>query len=128
MASNDREAAADLPQAGVRVTGMKPGETQSVDIRLPFEASLMGRSPEGQPTPFSYLHVLVDSHQEIPEISEANNGVVIARSDVLPVDPAIFAADASEAPAGTVINVAGEGFGPEPGQVLVHVEIGRAHV
>jgi hypothetical protein len=121
MAANSRDAVAGLPQAGVRVMRMEPGETQALDIRLPFDAARMGVDAEGRPAPFSQLHVLVDSHRELPEAFEANNGAVIARGDVLPVDPTIFSADASVAPAGAEINLAGEGFGPEPGQVIVQV-------
>ncbi len=121
MAANSRDAVAGLPQAGVRVMRMEPAETQAVDIRLPFEASRMGIDADGRPTPFSQLHVLVDSHRELPEAFEANNGAVIARGDILPVDPTIFSADASVVPVGGEINLAGEGFGPEPGQVFVQV-------
>ena len=65
LAGNDDKAAAGLPQAGVRVASIKPGEVQSVDIRLPFEVQQMGRDAKGQPIPFKTLHVLVDANQEI---------------------------------------------------------------
>ncbi len=121
LAANTREAVTELPQAGVRVDSIEPGEIKAFDIRLPFEASTLGRDASGNATPFSQLHVLVDSHREIPEAFEENNGAVIARGDILPVDPAIFGADSMTPLAGTELNIAGEGFGPEPGQVLVHV-------
>jgi hypothetical protein len=121
MAANSHEAVAGLPQAGVRVDSIEPGEIKAFDIRLPFESTVMNRDAEGNAIPFSQLHVLVDSHREIPEIFEQNNGAVIARGDVLPVDPVIFGSDSVTPVPGTEINIAGEGFGPEPGQVLVHV-------
>jgi hypothetical protein len=120
MASNSREPAEDLPQSGLRITSIDPGEIQAIDIRLPIEANTLNRD-SGNASPFSQLHVLVDSHREIPEVVEENNGAVIARGDILPVDPVIFGADRSTPAAGSEMSVAGEGFGPEPGQVLVHV-------
>jgi hypothetical protein len=121
MAANSRETVADLPQAGVRVDSMEPGEIKAFDVRLPFESTMMARDAQGNVGPFSQLHVLVDSHREVPEAFEENNGAVIARCDVLPVDPVIFGTDSVTPVPGTEINIAGEGFGPEPGQVLVHV-------
>jgi hypothetical protein len=121
MAGNSRESAAGLPQAGVRVDSMAPGEIKAFDIRLPFEATAMAYDAEGHSVPYSQLHVIVDSHREIPEAFEQNNGAVIARGDILPVDPVIFGTDLATPIPGTEINIAGEGFGPEPGQVLVHL-------
>lgn len=121
MASNNEVPAATLPQAGVRVTSIPAGAIQVVDIRLPFEANVMNRDAAGRQIPFSNLHVLVDARREIAEVFEENNGQVIARQDIFPVDPATFAADTEAAPAGSAITIAGEGFGPEPGRVLVFV-------
>jgi hypothetical protein len=121
MAANNRVAVDGLPQAGVRVDSMEPGEIKAFDVRLPSEVAAMARDSEGNATPFSQLHVLVDSHREVLEAFEENNGAVIARADVLPVDPVIFGTDTVTPVPGTEINIAGEGFGPEPGQVLVHV-------
>jgi hypothetical protein len=77
LAARNAQPTADLPQAGVRVDSIDAGQTVSVDIRLPLAAN----QPE-----FPMLHVLVDSHREIAEANELNNGLVIGRSDVLPVD------------------------------------------
>jgi len=121
IAANDQVPTSDLPQAGAIVNGIAAGEIQSVDIRLPLAANRLAVTPEGQRVPFGYLHVLVDSHREITESNESNNGAVLARNDILPVDPATFSSDVTAAAPGTVINVAGEGFGPEPGQVIVSI-------
>jgi hypothetical protein len=121
MAGNTPEPRTDLPQAGVRIESMMPGEIQSVDIRLPFVANRMGRDLEGREVPFSMLHVLVDSHREVLEQFEANNGAILARQEVLPVDPSLFGVDSMGDSVAKVINLAGEGLGPEPGQVLVNV-------
>ena len=67
------------------------------------------------------LHVLVDSHREVSETVEANNGAQIPRAEVLPVDAAAFEVEPAEAAAGSEVILAGEGFGPQPGQVLVHL-------
>lgn len=121
LASNDANADASLPQAGVVVPSMDIGEVRPVDIRLPLQANRLGITPEGHKVPFNYLHVLVDSHQQVTEVNEANNGAVIARTDILPVDPAAFSSDLTAAAPGATLTIAGEGFGPEPGRVLVSV-------
>jgi hypothetical protein len=121
LASADGKLAAGLPQAGVRVTSIGAGETQSVDIRLPFEVTQMVRTPDGKPAPFGALHALVDANREVAEVNRANNGTKISPVDVLPVDPAAFEVDPKSVPAGGELILAGEGFGPEPGKVLVHL-------
>ena len=121
IAGNDLIPLSDLPQAGAIVNGIEAGEIQSVDVRLPLAANRLGVTPEGLRIPFNYLHVLVDSHRELPESNESNNGSVVARNAILPVDPATFSSDVSVGAPGTIINIAGEGFGPEPGQVIVSV-------
>jgi hypothetical protein len=121
LASMDERLLADLPQAGVRVRAVEAGDVQSVDIRLPVEVYDMGRDDQGNPIAFSTLHVLVDAHREIDDVSRANNGARLARAEVLPVDPAAFELNAKQAPAGAEVIIAGEGFGPVPGQVLVHL-------
>lgn len=122
VASNGAAIATDSPEAGVRVTSAKPGEIQSVDIRLPFASSQMNVDSEGRQIPFDHLHAIVDSNRELEEADEANNGVSIARAEVLPVDPAAFSTDSEQAVPGGVLNIAGEGFGPEPGEVMVVVD------
>jgi hypothetical protein len=76
---------------------------------------------DGHQTPFNYLHVLVDSHRQLQDVNPANNGAVIARTEILPVDPAAFAPDVNAAAPGAMVSVAGEGFGPEPGRIIVNV-------
>ena len=121
LAGNDAEVNDKLPTAGVRVSSMEAGQTQSVDIRLPFEVLEMGRDEKSRPAPFTTLHVLVDANREIDESSEVNNGTRLAADLVLPVDPSAFEAKPKEAQTGGELLLAGEGFGPEPGRVLVHL-------
>ena len=73
FAGNDANLTQALPQSGVRVTSIKSGEMQSVDIRLPIEVYTMGRDSEGKPAPFATLHVLVDSQREVSETAVAKS-------------------------------------------------------
>jgi len=122
LAGNDETPSESSLQAGVRVESIKAGQIQSVDLRLPYAAYEMGRDADGKPTPFTRLHVWVDSHGEVAEAFDENNGATIVPGDVLPVDPAAFSTDIETGVAGEMISIAGEGFGPEPGRVLVDVK------
>jgi hypothetical protein len=121
MAASGDRLAAGLPQAGVRVRAIEAGDTQSVDVRLPVEVYAMDRDARGEPVPFQSLHVLVDANRAIDDVSRGNNGARLARADILPVDPAAFGVQPDAVAAGAEAIVAGEGFGPQPGQVLVHL-------
>ena len=121
LASKDVELAGNLPRAGVRVTAVEAGGVQSIDVRLPVEVYQMGLDALEQPIAFTTLHVLVDANREVPEAFQENNGERLAVADILPVDPSAFEVTPGEAAAGSEIMLAGEGFGPEPGQVLVHL-------
>ncbi len=121
LAAKDKRLATGLPRAGVQVIAVEADDTQSVDIRLPIEVYEMDRDAEGNPVPFTTLHVLIDAGRKIGEVSEDNNGVQLAQADILPVDPAAFEIDPRQAAAGAQVLLAGEGFGPEPGQVLFHM-------
>ncbi|NLE38217.1 MAG: hypothetical protein GX621_09360 [Pirellulaceae bacterium] len=121
FAANDDRMDDMLPRAGVRVASIEAGQTQSVDVRLPFEVFQMGRDEKGQPAPFTTLHVLVDANREIEETSEVNNGTRLASDLVLPVDPVAFEVKPAKAVAGGEVLLAGEGLGPEPGRVVIHL-------
>jgi hypothetical protein len=77
LAAHGPQPTADLPQAGVRVSAIEAQQVLPVDIRLPAEANQPG---------LPMLHVLVDSHREIAEVFEDNNGTVLNRSDILPLE------------------------------------------
>ena len=122
LVGNDDQLHDELPQAGVRVPSIEAGQTQSVDIRLSFDSSQQDLDDTADRVAFSYLHIVLDSDHEISEPQEDNNGIVLVRKDILPVDPAAFSTDVSAAKVGSLINIAGEGFGPEPGRVVVFVK------
>ena len=105
----------------MRVKAIDAGDTQSVDIRLPIEATAMWRDAEGKAAPFQVLHALVDADREIADANPANNGAAIQRDEILPVDPVAFEVDPAKLPPGGEMILAGEGLGPQPGQVLVNV-------
>jgi hypothetical protein len=121
FASSDGKLRADSPQAGVRITSLAAEQMQAVDIRLPSTVYGMTQDAEGNPLPFAILHVLVDAHREAADTDLTNNGANIRREEILPVDPAAFTIDPATAAAGEPVTVAGEGFGPQPGQVLIHL-------
>lgn len=121
LASNDGRLVSGLPQAGVRVTSVEAGDTQAVDIRLPLEVGTMGRDGQGQTTPFQTLHVLVDANRVIDDPNRANNGSAIPRDQILPVDPATFESQPDRQAAGGEVILAGEGYGPGPGKVMLVV-------
>ena len=83
LAGRAAQATADLPQAGVRIENILPGQVLPVDIRLPVTANQPG---------LPMLHVLVDSHREILEVYENNNGAVLNRAEILPVETTPVAA------------------------------------
>ncbi|MGD0653993.1 MAG: hypothetical protein ABSA16_06580 [Thermoguttaceae bacterium] len=121
FAGNDDKLTADLPRSGVRVKAIEAGDTQSVDIRLPMEAATMWHDAEGKAAPFQVLHVMVDANREIDDMNPVNNGAAIQRDEVLAIDPAAFEVDPTSPAAGGEIILAGEGLGPQPGQMLVNV-------
>ena len=100
---------------------MYAGEIQSVDIRLPLAANQLGVTAEGQRKPFAFLHAVADCFQEIPEMNEGNNGAVMAREQILHADPKAFSADRTVAAPGSLLTLACEAIGPDPGQVIVMV-------
>ncbi len=121
LASGDGQLHQNLPQAGARIASIGAGETQSVDVRLPPEVNAMTKDAKGQPGAFTTLHVLVDANREVSDANRANNGAKIAAGEILPVDPVAFEVDPTTVPAGGEVILAGEGLGPEPGKVLVHL-------
>ncbi|HEV2970175.1 MAG TPA: hypothetical protein VGY55_09310 [Pirellulales bacterium] len=116
------EQSDETPRAGKRVPGIDAGQTLAIDIRLPADANATIKDDDGHTVAkFPKLGVMVDTRNEIEEQTKENNGMALERDKILMVDPAIFAADAKQATMGQTVNLAGEGLGPEAGQVLVRV-------
>src|SRR5262249_37751071 len=84
------------------------------------EANILGRDLQGNRVPFRYLHLVVDAQRELLDVDVANNGAVVDRLEILPVDPAIFSAALDNAGSG-IVDIAGEGFGPEAGQAVLEL-------
>jgi hypothetical protein len=122
FASNEKQFAQDLPRGGIRVTSVEAGDTQSVDIRLPIEVNAMNRDAAGQPAPFDFLHFFVDANREVNDVNRENNGAVVPREEMLPVDPASFEVDPVQVRSGAEMIIAGEGYGPQPGRVLLNID------
>jgi len=121
FASEDKELSDQVVQAGVRVPSVPANETIAVDIRLPAEANQLVTNDEQDRVPFRYLHAVVDSRNALKEANEENNGSLLSRADIFQVDPAAFSTNVTAAAPGSVISLAGEGFGPEPGEVIVSI-------
>ncbi len=121
-AAGTQDENAKLPHAGVRMQKVDAGQIVAVDIRLPIEANETTTTDDGRVKPkFPTIQVVVDVRNEINESTKENNAASFARSKVPMIDPVVYAADAKEAVAGQTINLAGEGLGPEAGQVLIRV-------
>jgi hypothetical protein len=120
VATEGEDLSDDMVQAGVTVPSMDQDETIALDIRLPLQANRMVRA-DGHARPFTHLHAIVDSHRRIDEAEERNNGALLARGEIYPIDPAAFSTDVTAAAPNGQVAIAGEGFGPEPGEVIVMV-------
>jgi hypothetical protein len=70
----------------VEAVGVKPGKTQTVDVRLPVEVLKMAIDYEGRPTAFNAFVALIDSDNDLAESNETNNLLVISRAKILPVE------------------------------------------
>ncbi|MBX3451315.1 MAG: hypothetical protein KF777_17235 [Planctomycetaceae bacterium] len=122
FAGGGTELSASDPNSGVTVETIAAGETVPVDIRLPLAANSLLRDAENRAMPFNWLHVLVDSHRDLSEVDLVNNGAVLPRGEILPVDPAAFSVDRTAAMPGDMLTLAGEGLGPEPGHIRLVVD------
>lgn len=66
----------------VEAVGLKPGKTQTVDVRLPVEVLTMGIDYEGHPAAFNALVALIDSDDDLAETNEENNILVLSRDKI----------------------------------------------
>ncbi|HEX4145958.1 MAG TPA: hypothetical protein VHY91_20830 [Pirellulales bacterium] len=66
LAGNTSQPSGDLPGVSTRLTGLAPGQSTQVELRM-----LSG-------TTFSYLFPIVDNAQEVPDANPANNLAAVA--------------------------------------------------
>lgn len=66
----------------VEAVGLKPGKTQTVDVRLPVEVLKMATDESGKPAPFALLVAIADSDESLEETDEENNVLVFARDEI----------------------------------------------
>ncbi|WP_145299792.1 hypothetical protein [Planctopirus ephydatiae] len=121
MAANDLSPNAALPQSGVTIGTMEAGQITSVDIRLPIEANQLFVNAEGRKEPFQKLHLIADTERVLNDSNLENNVAVVDRGEILSVDPAAFSLDTTATSPGTMVSLAGEGLGPEPGRVVITI-------
>lgn len=77
-----RQPSRDGAFADAEVNGMEAGRAISVDLRLPANALSLGQNAEGQPVPFSWLTALVDSHQELTQVTRENDYATLSRAEI----------------------------------------------
>jgi hypothetical protein len=66
----------------VEAVGVKPGKTQSVDVRMPVEVLTMAMAKDGRFVPFKLLAAIVDSDDSLEETNEDNNLMVLSRDAI----------------------------------------------
>jgi hypothetical protein len=81
-ATISRQPSRDGAFADAEVNGMEAGRAISVDLRLPANALSLGQNSEGQPVPFSWLTALVDSHQELTQVTRENDYATLNRAEI----------------------------------------------
>jgi hypothetical protein len=69
----------------VESVGLRPGQSQTIDVRLPVETLTMRQTKSG-PAPFSLLVAWIDSSEEFDEAEEENNLLVLSRDKIEPLE------------------------------------------
>ena len=72
----------------VEAVGLKPGRSQTVDVRLPVEVLKMAIDYQGRPAPFNALLALIDSDDDLKENNKENNILVFARDEIKSIQKA----------------------------------------
>lgn len=112
---------AELPQLRQRVSPMAPGQSLSIDLRLPLEVLSLPHPEQPQPVPFTTLFVLVAEQQDLLGNAKLKQLVALPRANILPVDLDILPPADNSVASGAIISLAGEGFGLQPGQVRMRI-------
>jgi hypothetical protein len=69
------------------VQGIEAERPVCVDVRLPAKALNLGQNADGQPVPFTWLTAVVDSHQELEQVSRENDFATLNRAEIVRVAP-----------------------------------------
>jgi subtilase family serine protease len=70
----------------VETVGLKPGKSQTVDVRLPVEVLNMTVGQDGKAAPFALLVAMLDSDESLDETDEENNVLVFARDEIKSIE------------------------------------------
>ena len=82
VVSTTKKMSENSPRAFVRLKGLKAGEVQGVDVRLPKDSLTMGTDADGKKMPFSWLVAVADTHEELKEKNGDNNLVQLQRNEI----------------------------------------------
>jgi hypothetical protein len=70
----------------VEAVGLRPGKSQTIDVRLPVEVLTMATTPSGKGAPFLLLAAVADSNNDLTETNEENNILVVTRDEIKPLE------------------------------------------
>ena len=80
-----RQPSADGAFVAEVVAGIEAGQPVSVDVRLPAKALNLGQNADGQPVPYTWLTAVVDSHQELEQVTRENDFATLNRAKIVMV-------------------------------------------
>jgi hypothetical protein len=115
------EASAELPTAIQGVQQLGPGEIAPVEVRLPAEAMAMAYPGREEPAPFSVLHVLIAGPKNALGSSSITKLAATPLSEVRLADLAVAPPANGAVAVGSPLELQGEGFGLQAGQVVLNV-------
>lgn len=117
----DSNASPELPTAVMPVEKLGAGEIAPVELRLPVEAMAMTYPGRKEPAPFSMLHVLVAGPKNALGSSSITKVTSLPLGDVRLADLMVAAPATATVAAGSPLELQGEGFGPQAGQVVLTI-------
>lgn len=117
----DNQASPELPTAVQGIQQLAPGEIAPVELRLPVEVMAMAYPGRQEPAPFSVLHVLIAGPKNALGSSSITTLASLPLGEVRLVDLMVAPPANGAVPVGSPLELQGEGFGPQPGQVVLNV-------
>ncbi len=85
MADLGKELTKTARLVTVDCVGIKPGQTQAIDVQLPVEVLKMTTANDQWPKPFDLLVAVADSDNRVPETNEDNNVLTLNRDAIKPL-------------------------------------------